>query len=70
MKKNTKLIDKSFNFKFYKTRVKLGEALIFSEFLVHKSGKNVSNKIRFSVQLRLTDLMSREYMKRSYPVIK
>jgi len=70
MKKNTKLIDKSFNFKFYKTKVKLGEALIFSEFLVHKSGRNVSNKIRFSVQLRLTDLMSREYMKRNYPVIK
>ena len=51
------------------TKVKAGEALIFSEFLVHRSGKNISDKIRFSIQLRLTDLLSNDYMKKNYPVI-
>ena len=48
--------------------MKLGQAVVFSEFLVHASGYNVSNKIRFSVQLRFTDLLSKEYMLRGYPV--
>tara|TARA_B100001173_G_scaffold297666_1_gene294468 strand:- start:84 stop:803 length:720 start_codon:yes stop_codon:yes gene_type:complete len=69
MKKNSMLIKDSSSFKFIKTKVKTGEALIFSEFLVHRSGKNISEKIRFSIQLRLTDLLSKEYMKKNYPVI-
>ncbi len=69
MKKNSMLIKDSSNFKFIKTKVKAGEALIFSEFLVHRSGKNISDKIRFSIQLRLTDLLSNDYMKKNYPVI-
>ena len=69
-KKNSQLIKNSNKFNFTKVKVKLGEALIFSEFLVHKSGVNRSNKIRFSLQLRVTDLLSKEYMKRYYPVIR
>ena len=69
-KKNSKLIKNISNFKFTKIKVKLGEALIFSEFLVHRSGINRSNKIRFSLQLRVTDLLSKEYMKRYYPVVR
>ena len=69
MKKKSMLIKNSSNFKFFKSRVKLGQALIFSEFLVHRSGQNISNKIRFSVQLRFTDLLSKEYMRKNYPVI-
>ena len=68
-KKKSRLIKNVKNFNFIQTNVKLGEALIFSEFLVHRSGKNISNKIRFSIQLRFTDLLSKEYMKRKYPVI-
>ena len=59
-----------YRFKFKKVKVKLGEALIFSEFLVHRSGVNRSKKIRFSLQLRVTDLLSKEYMKRHYPVVR
>ena len=69
-KKNSKLIKNSSQFKFKKVKVKLGEALIFSEFLVHRSGVNRSKKIRFSLQLRVTDLLSKEYMKRLYPVVR
>ena len=69
-KKNSQLIKNSNKFNFTKVKVKLGEALIFSEFLVHKSGVNRSNKIRFSLQLRVTDLLSKEYMKRYYPVVR
>ena len=69
-KKNSKLIKNISKFKFTKIKVKLGEALIFSEFLVHRSGINRSNKIRFSLQLRVTDLLRKEYMKRYYPVVR
>ena len=57
-------------FKFKDIPCKFGEAIIFSEFLVHESGENISDKIRFSVQLRVTDLSSKEYAKRNYPVIR
>ena len=69
-KKNSLLIKDSRKFKLNKIKVKVGEALIFSQFLVHRSGINTSNKIRFSLQLRVTDLLSKEYMARHYPVIK
>ena len=69
-KKGSKLIKNSSRFKFTKVKVKLGEALIFSEFLVHRSGINRSKNIRFSLQLRVTDLLSKEYMKRYYPVVR
>ena len=69
-KKNKKLIKNSSLFNFKKVKVNLGEALIFSEFLVHRSGINRSKKIRFSLQLRVTDLLSKEYMNRYYPVIR
>lgn len=58
------LNDNLFNFKSVKVRA--GEALVFSQFLVHKSGDNISNKVRFSVQLRYTDLAEQDYIKRKY----
>jgi phytanoyl-CoA hydroxylase len=67
-KTDKNLIIKKKNFKLENIKVKLGQALIFSEFLVHSSGNNTSDKIRFSLQLRFTDLSSKEYMLRGYPV--
>jgi phytanoyl-CoA hydroxylase len=58
------LDDKKFNFESIK--LKFGQVLIFSQFLVHKSGENTSNRIRFSVQLRYTDLSDKDYAKRNY----
>ena len=62
------IIKKKNSFKLEDVELKLGQALIFSEFLIHSSGNNISNKIRFSVQLRFTDLSKKEYMLRGYPV--
>jgi len=59
--KKSRLIKNPKQFELIKTKVKLGEALIFSQFLVHKSGTNTSNKIRFSLQLRVTDLLYKIY---------
>jgi ectoine hydroxylase-related dioxygenase (phytanoyl-CoA dioxygenase family) len=36
--------------------MKAGEVLCFSQFLVHSSGENTSNKVRFSLQIRYSDL--------------
>ena len=52
--------------------LKLGEVLIISHFMHHKSGLNVSknpeNQIRFSAQIRYTDLSDQEWAKRKYYV--
>ena len=36
--------------------IKSGEAIVMSQFLVHSSGNNSSNMIRFSIDFRLNDL--------------
>ena len=46
--------------------MKLGQALVFSQFLPHRSGFNRSGTIRFSLQLRFNDLDSAHYAKRAY----
>jgi hypothetical protein len=46
--------------------MKLGEALVFSQFMVHRSGENRSDNIRFSLQLRINDLDDDEWAKRKF----
>lgn len=50
--------------KFKSINVKLGQALIFSSFLIHKSGANSSNQIRMSFNVRFNDLFDKEYIMR------
>jgi len=45
-----------------------GEALIFDQKLVHMSGRNTSEKIRFSVQLRFTDFGCSKYFGEGLPI--
>ncbi len=52
--------------KFVTVPTKLGQVLVFSQFLHHKSGKNNSEKIRFSIQLRYNDLSDESWGKRKY----
>ena len=49
---------------------KFGQSIIFSQFLVHESGENFTDKIRFSIQFRVTDLNSKEYALRNFPVVR
>ena len=47
--------------------VKCGQALVFSQFLVHKSGKNVNDHaVRFSLQLRVNDLAAPDFCARRW----
>ena len=62
------IIEKKFKFKFENCDVKYGQAIIFNQKLVHASGYNCSDKIRFSVQLRFSDLGCNEYKKRNFPI--
>ena len=48
------------------TNFKVGQAIMFSHFLIHESGDNTSNTIRFSVDFRLNDLSDKLYAKRNY----
>jgi len=56
-------LDKFFSKNEYKTvNVQLGQALIFSSFLVHKTGGNTSSQIRMSFNVRYNDLLDKEYI--------
>lgn len=52
--------------KFESIPAKVGQALLFSQFLFHRSGKNSSNQIRFSIQIRFNDLGAEDYQKRLF----
>ena len=45
---------------FKNVNVKFGECLIFSQYLIHKSGKNTSNLPRVTLQLRLHDMIEQK----------
>ena len=44
-----------------------GDVVVFSAFLVHRSGVNHSDKIRLSAATRYNDLSERSYIDRKYP---
>ncbi|MBC8156390.1 MAG: phytanoyl-CoA dioxygenase family protein [Bacteroidetes bacterium] len=53
---------------YIQTEYEVGDILLFSAFLVHRSGNNVTNNIRWSVQLRYNNLAEPQYVKRGYPM--
>jgi ectoine hydroxylase-related dioxygenase (phytanoyl-CoA dioxygenase family) len=46
--------------------IKFGESIIFSQLLHHKSGLNISDKVRLSFQLRFADADNIEWIKSGY----
>lgn len=52
---------------FIQVPMESGDALIFSTFLVHRSGTNVSNDIRYSFQYRINDISEPTFIERGYP---
>jgi phytanoyl-CoA hydroxylase len=50
--------------KFETIEMKAGDALFFSYFTIHRSGNNVSDKIRFSMHFRYDDLQDEDYISR------
>ncbi|MEZ4905556.1 MAG: phytanoyl-CoA dioxygenase family protein [Spirosomataceae bacterium] len=53
---------------FVQTEFEVGDLLIFSAFLVHQSGNNITNNIRWSVQLRYNNLAEPTFIERGYPM--
>ncbi|HEV7351159.1 phytanoyl-CoA dioxygenase family protein [Telluribacter sp.] len=53
---------------FVQTDFEVGDLLIFSAFLVHRSGNNVTRNIRWSVQLRYNNLAEPTFIERGYPM--
>lgn len=47
--------------------VEAGDALFFSAFLVHRSGDNVTDSIRWSCHFRYNDLEEPTFISRKYP---
>ena len=52
---------------FLSVEVRAGDALFFSAFLVHASGDNVTDAIRWSCHFRYNDLAETTYVARNYP---
>jgi ectoine hydroxylase-related dioxygenase (phytanoyl-CoA dioxygenase family) len=61
------IINDEHTFEFLDVPITFGNALIFNQKLVHESGRNISNRVRFSIQLRYTDLGCASYTDRGYP---
>jgi len=53
---------------FVQTEFEVGDLLIFSAFLVHQSGNNITDNIRWSVQLRYNNLAEETFIERGYPM--
>ncbi len=53
---------------FVQTEFEVGDLLIFSAFLVHQSGNNITPNIRWSVQLRYNNLSEPTFIERGYPM--
>ena len=52
---------------FVSVETELGDALFFSSFLVHRSGNNTTNNIRWSCHFRYNDLAEQSFIDRGYP---
>ena len=53
---------------YVQTSYEVGDVLLFSAFLVHRSGNNVTRTIRWSVQLRYNNLAEPTFIERGYPM--
>lgn len=47
--------------------VKQGDIILFNSFLVHKTGNNITDNIRWSCHMRYNDLDDNSFIKRGYP---
>ena len=52
---------------FFSFDVKQGDVIFFSSFLVHKSGNNITENIRWSTHFRYNDLNEKTFINNGYP---
>ena len=60
------IISDEIKFEFISQEVLFGQTLFFDQKLVHQSGFNSSNNIRFSLQIRYSNLESKAYLDRDW----
>lgn len=67
--KNSILLnDNEYNEKdFIQIKMNKGDVLFFSAFLIHRSGNNISDKIRLATHIRYDDGNEKSFIKRQYP---
>jgi hypothetical protein len=53
--------------KLISVEVEIGDALFFSAFLIHSSGNNILDRIRWSCHFRYNDLEEKTFIQRGYP---
>jgi ectoine hydroxylase-related dioxygenase (phytanoyl-CoA dioxygenase family) len=56
------------SFEVLSLRVNCGDAILLNKNTIHASGKNISNLIRFSLQIRVHDLMDPDYLSFRYKI--
>jgi len=61
------IVSKYKNNDFISVELEKGDVLFFSSFLVHRSGINSTDSIRWSVHYRFNDLEDSDFIKRQYP---
>ena len=47
--------------------MKQGDIILFNSFLVHKSGNNITDSIRWSCHMRYNDVSEKSFIERGYP---
>lgn len=60
-------VDDAMQKKMIQVSVNQGDALLFSSFLVHQSGENVTKKPRWSCHFRYNNLNEKTFIDRQYP---
>lgn len=58
---------KDFKDGYISVEMEKGDALLFSSFLMHKSGNNISENPRWSMHLRYSNLNEETNISRGYP---
>lgn len=53
---------------YIQTEFEMGDLLIFSAFLIHRSGDNVTDNIRWSIQLRYNNMTETTFQERGFPM--
>lgn len=53
---------------YVQTAFEMGDLLIFSAFLIHRSGENITKNIRWSLQLRYNNIAEPTFQERGFPM--
>lgn len=53
---------------YVQTEFEVGDLLVFSAFLIHRSGTNITKNVRWSIQLRFNNMDDPTFIERGFPM--